>query len=285
MTTLTTTAITYRSMNESDLSAAHALSQAVRWPHRLDDWRFVHRLGLGFLAEEDGAVIGTALCWMQGDRDGTLGMIIVSPDYQGKGIGRKLMQLVLAELGDRCTRLIATPAGQPLYENLGFQATGAIHQHQGTMAATVPVALQRGDKVRPSEPADIAKMIELANRGSGMERGSVLKQLVLVAEGAVLERGGELAGFSMLRRFGRGYAIGPVVAPDSASAKALIAHWSDVCAGTFVRVDVTGDSGLGAWLAEAGLAQVDAGVAMTRNGLPPQDGTVRQFAIINQALC
>lgn len=286
MTSQTTdTAITYRRMTENDLAAAHALSQAVRWPHRLEDWQFVLRLGTGFIAEEGGTVIGTGLCWKQGDRHASLGMIIVSPDHQGKGIGRELMSLVLKELGDRCTLLNATPAGQPLYERLGFVATGTIHQHQGTMAAITPVALAAGESIRLAEPGDIANIIDLANRATGMSRDEALKLLLSVAEGAVLERNGELVGFSVMRRFGRGHAIGPIVAPDSERVKALIAHWSSAYAGSFVRVDVTGNSGLGAWLAEAGLVQVDTVVAMARNGVPAQDETVKQFAILNQALC
>ncbi len=281
----TPTGITYRRMNGNDLPAAHALSQTVRWPHRLEDWQFVHRLGTGFVAEEGGAMIGTALCWKQGDAQASLGMIIVSPEHQGKGIGRELMNRVLEELGGRCTLLIATPAGQPLYERLGFVATGTIHQHQGTMASIAPLALASGENIRLAEPADIAKIIALANRATGMSRDALLKQLVSVAEGAVLERHGELAGFSFIRRFGRGHIIGPMVATDSERAKALIAHWSSAYAGSFVRVDVTGTSGLGAWLTEAGLVQVDTGVAMARNGAPHQDEAVKQFAIANQALC
>ena len=281
----TDTAVTFRRMTENDLPAAHALSQAVRWPHRLEDWQFVHRLGTGFVAEEDGAMIGTALCWKQGDSHASLGMIIVSSDHQGKGIGRKLMNLVLEELGDRCALLIATPAGQPLYERLGFVATGTIHQHQGTMAVVAPVALAAGENIRLAEPGDIEKIIELANRAAGMSRDDLVKQLIPIAEVAVLERNGELTGFSIMRRFGRGHVIGPLVAPDSEHAKALIAHWSSAYAGSFVRADITGTSGLGTWLTEAGLVQVDAGVAMARNGMPLQDEAVKQFAIINQALC
>lgn len=280
----TDTAITYRRMTENDLPAAHALSQAVRWPHRLEDWQFVLRLGTGFVAEEGGAVNGTGLCWKQGDRHASLGMIIVSPEHQGKGIGRELMNLVLEELGDRCTLLYATPAGQPLYERLGFAATGIIHQCQGTMAAIPPVALAAGESIRLAEPRDIANIVALANQATGMSRDEVLKQLLSVAECAVLERNGDLAGFSIMRRFGRGHAIGPVVAPDSECAKALIAHWSSAYAGSFVRVDVTGTSTLGAWLEEAGLVPVDTAVAMARNGVPPQNQTVKQFAIVNQAL-
>jgi GNAT superfamily N-acetyltransferase len=286
MTSQTTdTAITYRCMTENDLGGAHGLSQVVRWPHRLDDWQFVFRLGVGFVAEQDGAPVGTGLCWKQGDKHGSLGMIIVSPEHQGKGIGRELMNLVLEELGDRCTLLIATPAGQPLYERLGFKATGTIHQHQGAMLAAPPVVLAQGESIRPITSGDVAKLVELANRATGMARDAALKQLTSVAEGVALERNGELVGFSIMRRFGRGHAIGPVVAPDSERARALITYWSEAYAGSFVRADITGTSGLGDSLTAMGLVQVDTGVAMARNGVPPQDESIKQFAILNQALC
>jgi predicted N-acetyltransferase YhbS len=276
------TSITYRPMREGDLPGAHALSQAVRWPHRPEDWQFALGLGAGFVAEHDGVVAGTGLSWNQGPDHGTLGLIIVSPDHQGQGIGRKLMQLVLEQLGQRRTLLIATVAGQPLYESLGFQAVGTIQQHQGTLAALAPPA---GARLRLAGADDIAAIVALANRGAGMDREPLLKQLIAVGETVVLEQDGELAGFSLIRRFGRGHVIGPVVASTPEQAKALIAHWCGAYAGAFVRIDVTGDSGLGDWLAAAGLAQVDTGVAMARNGLPAQDGKVRQFALINQALC
>ncbi len=281
----TPTTITYRRMTEDDLPAAHGLSQAMRWPHRPEDWQFVYRLGTGFVAETNGTVIGTGLCWKQGAAHGTLGMIIVSAAHQGQGIGRKLMSLVLEALGERCTQLIATPAGQPLYESLGFKALGTIHQHQGPMAAAAPVALSAGDHIRLADPSAIATVIDLANRATGMSRDEALKLLASAAEGVVLEREGELVGFSLIRRFGRGHAIGPVVAPDSECAKALIGYWASAYTGSFVRVDVTGASGLGTWLAKAGLIQVDTGVTMSRNGAPAPDETVKQFAIINQALC
>jgi predicted N-acetyltransferase YhbS len=276
------TAITYRAMREADLPAAHALSQAVRWPHRPEDWHFALCLGTGFVAEEDGAVVGTALCWHQGLHHGSLGLIIVSPAHQGKGIGRQLMRLVLEQLGDRCTLLNATLAGQPLYESLGFRAIGTIHQHQGLLATPAAPA---GPRPRPATAADVPAIVALANRGTGMARDELLKQLIGVAEGAVLEHDGEVTGFSLIRPFGRGHVIGPVVAADAGCAQALIATWSAAYAGAFVRVDVTGSSGLGEWLAQAGLAEVDTAVTMARHGVPPRDDTVRQFAIVSQAFC
>jgi ribosomal protein S18 acetylase RimI-like enzyme len=278
------TAIACRRMDESDLPAAHGLSQALRWPYRLEDWQFLLRLGTGFVAEENGAVIGTGLCWKQGERHGTLGAIIVSPQHQGKGIGRQLMNLVLQDLGDRCTLLNATIAGQALYQSLGFRPVGTIHQHQGTLLAAPPVALAGGERIRPVTADDTAQLIVLSNRATGMARDEVLHQLAGMAQGAALERRGELIAFSMLRRFGLGHAIGPVVAPDSERAAALVTHWTAACAGAFVRVDVNGASGLGERLAAMGLKQVDTAVTMARHGVPAQDAALQQFAVLNQSL-
>jgi predicted N-acetyltransferase YhbS len=278
-------AITYRRMDEGDIGAAHALSLAVRWPHRAEDWQFVLRVGTGWVAEQAGAVIGTGLCWKQGEQHASLGMIIVSPEHQGKGIGRELMRLVLEELGDRCTLLNATAAGQPLYERMGFVPIGTLCQHQGALETIPPITPAGGARVRAGAPEDLAAIIALANRGTGMGRDALARELAAIGEVSVLERDGALLGFSIMRPFGRGRVIGPLVAPDADGAKALIAHWSDAYAGTFVRIDIDDASGLGPWLESAGLARVDTAVIMARNGVPRRDGDVTQFAIVNQALC
>lgn len=271
-------------MNADDLPSAHGLTQVLRWAHRLEDWQFLLSLGTGFVAEQNGTVIGTGLCWKFGGSHSSLGSIIVSPEQQGKGIGRELMNLVLAELGRRSIALCATPAGQPLYEKLGFVAIGTIVQHQGTMQQTAPIALAAGERTRPVAAGDLQALAALATRALGMPRGEVMAQLLNVAEGVLIEKNGEVVGFSTIRRFGRGHVIGPVVAPDAERAKALIAHWGQAYAGSFVRVDVTGESGLSAWVESLGLALIEPGVSMVRGQAPASDGTVRQYAVVNQAI-
>lgn len=279
------TGVSYRRMNADDLPSAHGLTQVLRWAHRLEDWQFLHRLGAGFVAEDNGTVIGTGLCWKFGNAHASLGSIIVSPDQQGKGIGRELMNLVLGELGERSILLCATPAGQPLYEKLGFVPVGTIVQHQGTMQQTAPIALAAGERIRPVAAGDLQALAALATRALGMPRDEVIAQLVNVAaEGVLIEKEGEAVGFSMVRRFGRGHVIGPVVAPDKERAKALIAHWAEAYAGSFVRVDVTGESGLSSWVESLGLALIEPGVSMARGRAPASDGTVKQYAVVNQAI-
>jgi ribosomal protein S18 acetylase RimI-like enzyme len=271
-------------MREQDLEAAHRLSQSLRWPHRLQDWQFIYRLGMGFVAEADGNVVATIMCWSHGTEFASIGMVIVDMEWQGRGIGRELMAMAMRELGKRNVLLHSTGAGQALYRGLGFQQTGAVCQHQGSVFRPKLIALPPGERIRPLGTRDGAALAALAGRASGMPRATVLGALKDVAECVVIDRYDELIGFAMLRRFGLGYAIGPVVAPDIDRAKALISHWTGTYAGAFVRIDVPASSALGTWLDEQGVLQVDTVTTMVRGEPPLPDGSARQFAIINQAL-
>ena len=290
MSTSTETAkISFRTFNPDDVDAAHGLSQVVRWPHRAEDWRFMAEAASGLVAELDGTVIGTALCWKFGADRASLGMVIVSPEQQGHGIGRKLMELLLEQTGERITFLHATPAGKPLYEKLGFEAFGLTEQHQGIVAHVPPLSLPPGEQLRPLSTNDTPQLIELASRASGFDRSAVLPELLAIAQGIGLEHDGELIGFSILRRFGRGYVIGPVAAVESGDlsrAKALVHYWLSSHVGEFMRIDIPAECGLSGWLGELGMSHVDTPVKMVRNSPTALqvDPTVRQFSIINQAM-
>ncbi|MFM0551214.1 GNAT family N-acetyltransferase [Paraburkholderia sediminicola] len=284
--------IFYRAFTPDDIDAAHALSIAVRWPHRAEDWRFALGAGGGFVAILNGAVIGTALYWKYGADRASLGMVIVSPEQQGYGIGRKLMALLLEQTAERITLLHATTAGKPLYEKLGFETFGATEQHQGTVSDLAQASLPPGEQLRPLDASDMPRLIELASRASGLDRSAVLPALLDVAQGIGLERDGELLGFSIFRRFGRGYVIGPVVAVESddhdslSRAKALVHHWLATNEGAFVRIDMPTECGLGGWLGELGMSRVDTVAKMVRNARTSlaADPGVKQFSIINQAM-
>ena len=281
--------IHYRPFTVADVDAAHALTLELKWPHRAEDWLFVANLGAGFVAERDGRVVGTVLCWKYGEDTSSVGMVIVSPAFQGYGIGRRLTEMALEVLGARATLLHATPAGLPLYEKLGFTRIGTLDQHQGAALQPPLLPLPSHERLRPLGINDTPRLIELASRASGLDRSAVLPALVACSDGIGLDRDGELIGFALFRRFGRGRAIGPVVAPrdaDPVRAKALIGHWLASNPGLFIRIDTPGESGLTDWLEALGLTRVDSVVKMARNAerLPPPDEAFGQYGIINQAI-
>jgi len=281
-----------RAFTLADIPAAHGLSMALGWPYRPEDWQFSADTATGFVAEESGVVIGTALCWKFGADRASLGHVIVSSEHQGRGIGRKLMEAVLEELGPRITFLHATPAGQPLYKKLGFSVCGSLEHYQGHVNKAFPVALLDGERLRPGTPLDFPRLIELACRASGLERHALLSALLKRGESVMLERDGEIVGCSVLRRFGRGYVIGPVVAlrsRDDARAKALIGYWLTRQENEFVRIDVPAGTSLTDWLGDQGVKCVDVCSKMVRNapaaahsGAP--DPVWRLYGLISQAM-
>lgn len=280
--------VTLRPMTAADLKQAQALSAELRWPHRLQDWEAIFPHAEGFVAERDGEIIATALRWPWGERHATLGLVIVTPACQGRRVGHRLMTTLLDGLDDRTVLLHATAAGQGLYERLGFVRTGEIRQHQGIAQQSPPVEMDKGWRLRPAGTNDAATLAALDTAARGMPRDALIAELLESAEATVIlvDDENEPRGFGMLRRFGRGHLIGPVVAPDAQNAKTLIAYLAAVNAGHFTRIDIDFNSKLAEWIESIGLLRVDAPTTMVRGAplvvSPPGGPTL--FAIASQAI-
>jgi len=277
-----TTTLTFAPFEPAHLVAAHVLSQAVGWPHRTEDWAMLLDLGRGVVALDGDSVVGTAFAANFGADVSATFMIIVSATHQGRGIGRKLMQETLPATG--CCRLVATAEGLPLYEKLGFKVTGQTLQLQGLLSAFPANSLAEDPPmpIRKALPEDLMSLIALENGDFGGDRGKLMHWLfengiVFIAQNA----DGQINGYSARRSFGRGQVIGPVVAPDAQTAKALILAAADGQDGQFIRLDTDEAAGLVAWIEGLGLTSVGVGHAMQRGiGPAPHD----RFALFSQAL-
>jgi GNAT superfamily N-acetyltransferase len=283
--TLIREAALLRDIAPADAAAGAGLARAVGWPHRAEDWAMAIGLGRGVVATLGEDVVATGLWWPYGEHHATLGMIIVSPEHQGGGLGRRLMQTLLSQAEGRSLLLNATVPGQPLYEKLGFVLCGgAIRQYQGEAGAVAGPILTEDALLRPATLADLPVLAKLDQAATGLPRMPLLRAVLEAGEGTVLTRGGEAAGFSMVRRFGRGIVIGPVVAADLADARALLAHGLQARQGQFVRVDVEDGSPLVDLLTGAGLKPVDRVNSMVRGTLPTPTGPFRRYTLASQAL-
>jgi GNAT superfamily N-acetyltransferase len=272
-------------MQLRDLESGWRLTQAVRWSHRLEDWEFHFRLGRGWVVCDDNdRPIGTALWWAYGDRFGTVGLVIVDPSLQGKGIGRQLLSTVMNDAGPRGLQLLATPAGLKLYQQCGFRECGGIAQHQGVPTTTPAVALPHNTIVRPASRDDLASLCELDAAAFGAPRGALIKGVFEVGQGIVADTDGRLAGFALMRPSGRGTLIGPLVARDQTLAIALAAQLLQETAG-FVRIDVPTDAiELGTWLESVGLPCIDRVTTMVRGEAAERRADARVFSLVSQAL-
>lgn len=276
--------VTLRPLRETDLATAHRLSQALQWPHRPEDWQCLFHTGEGLVLEDDQGVFGTGFCVPQGDY-ATIGLVIVADSHQGQGHGRRLMDGLLRLAGSRTPLLVATLRGAPLYRSQGFASYERIYQHQ---VAALPALGERHpleSRIRTLSLADAPQLEALALAATGLDRTALLQELLPQAERIVgLERDGELRGFALLRPYGRGLSVGPVIAESTDQAQALSLALLRHAEGRYVRFDVTGRSGLNPWLVDLGIPQVDEVEQMARGTAPTSRSGVDQFALLTQAL-
>src|SRR5258708_7732975 len=157
------------------------------------------------------------MSWRYGPGAGTLGMILVSPAQQGKGIGRRLTEALLHDAGARSLMLNATGAGLRLYAASGFRVAGAIRQLQGQCRS-----MSGATAARPLRPGDRAALLALDAAAFGAERTTLLDRLIQEGRTMVLGAPQAVTGFAIRRKFGRGEVIGPVVAASETDAIELV---------------------------------------------------------------
>ena len=268
-TTASASDLALRAFAPEYIPGALRLSQEAGWPHRAEDWALTLSVSQGVVALRDGEVVGTALCSIFGEV-ASVNMIIVDARMRGHGLGRKLMQAVLELAGTRELRLTATTDGLPLYRKLGFEVTGEILQHQG-------IAL-RSEPELPVFEGDAEGIAAMDLAASGMDRSALLSGIA--EHGTVLRAEG---GFALLRDFGRGQVLGPIVARDAATARALMSAGAMRAAGGFLRVDLA-DPALAEHATRLGLAHVGGGTAMVKGAAPAATTEYATYALASQAL-
>ena len=266
----------------SDLDGALQLSSALGWPHRRVDWQQLLELGRGTALVHGDRLIGTGLCIPQGAL-ATIGLIVIDEAWRGQGLGRQMMERTMALAGALPILLVATAAGMPMYEKLGFVRRNTVTHYQGKARPVGTLCAP----VEPMTAADRPVIERLADAGSA--RAAVLDMTLTTAQSVkVYRNGAEVVGFGVRRLFGRGEVIGPVVAQTADQARALIDAQLAEAEGQFVRMDTLGTTIEADWLAQRGLAQVDHVTQMSRGEVTPiaHPGTpvAQQFVLATQAL-
>ncbi len=276
-----------RTMTASDVEAMHGLVLQMSWPHRLVDCAMLLDLGSGLVATDAaGRMIGVGLSWAFGARAGTIGMVLVAPEHQGRGIGRSLMAALITEAGPRALMLNATAEGLRLYERLGFGRVGLVRQHQARIDGALTRPRPSAAPVRRAIPADYEGLCALDAVAFGADRTALVARLLMAGEAWVVDGdGARAAGFTILREFGRGQMIGPVVAASEDEAIALVAAAASSARAGVLRVDIPAHAQrLAAWLTEAGLAPIDTVTTMLRGAWPAASNGAQRFGLALQAV-
>jgi len=252
-------------MVAKDLSDALKLLELAGWPHRLRDLTALFEIGEGFVIQAGAATVGMGMRWLWGTEEASLGLIAVDPFWQRRGFSKQLMNALCAGLEHRSVRVQVTPQIREWATRLGFVHVGDIARLEGRAALPPLVALPDGYRLRPAGRKDLPLLTQLDTAATGMTRGTMLQSWQPNALAAmVLDHQDGARGFALMRRFGRGAVIGPVIAPCTETAKALIGQLAAMADGRFLLLDVIGAPVLRDWIVTLGLEQTGHTVVMVK---------------------
>ncbi|MET9253666.1 GNAT family N-acetyltransferase [Streptomyces sp. NPDC003717] len=290
MPTPSLAALPIRRLTLRDSSACADLSEDRGWPREEHKWGLLLAAGQGYgIDAPDGGLLSACVVTEYGPPGrpslAAIGMVLVAERYARQGVGRRLMRQVVAELGTTPLTLYATPYGRPLYEELGFKVIGRSEMLRGHFRGEAAAASSTTrTATRPATAEDLTAILRLDAEVFGSDRTHVLARLPAFADRfRVAEEEGRVIGYGAAWPNMDTHVIGPLIARDTETAKALLAS---LAAGTErpLRTDVdVRHEELRAWLTEHGLASVAVNSVMTY-GIPELPGDAgRRFAPLTVA--
>ncbi|WP_344329085.1 GNAT family N-acetyltransferase [Streptomyces macrosporus] len=287
-----------RRLTLADLPACLDLAADRGWSREEHKWRLLLTAGQGYGIDAPaddvrGGLIGAFVLTTYGPPDGVPGgrpcvcvsMVLVARRHARRGLGLRLMRHALREAGDATVFLFATDLGRPLYERLGFTPLTPVDTYTGRFACACPGGHTADVPVRDATAADLPAVRALDTAVFGADRTHLLARLPSFADRlAVAASGTETTGFAAAWPNGDTTVIGPVVAEDETTARALIAHLASRTEGP-IRFDTHAHHrDLAVWLRAHGLAGGFLSTLMVHGAPDVPCDTRRVFAPCSVAL-
>lgn len=225
------TATRLRPMTPADIEPATRAILAEDWGDRRTWFEFAvsHPACRVFVAVDGaGRILGTGVATLNGPV-AWIGTIWVAAAARRRGLGRALTEATIQAAdaaGCRTLVLVATEAGRPLYEGLGFEVQ-AWYRTMEAPGLAVPSPAPADAVVRPFRPDDIDAMAALDRTATGEDRRHLLEAFATpTSTSLAVDRGDVPRGFVIRAPWGGGATVAATV--DDALA---ILHARRVAAG------------------------------------------------------
>ncbi|OLR92220.1 GNAT family N-acetyltransferase [Actinokineospora bangkokensis] len=266
-----------RRLTLDDLGACLDLTADRDWARDERKWRLLFRVGhvVGVDAP-GGGLAAVAVGSRYGERATAVGMVLVARAHERRGLGRRVVEHVLAGSGTPTAWLTATEMGRPLYESMGFRTVDHLSTYTG-----VPTGVAKSGVSRACTGADLDDVAALDRAAFGAPRSALVAALPGFCDDLRVVDGP--GGYGGTWPSTGVTVLGPVVAATPEIGVGLL---SDLAAGTtgVVRLDV-GDHRpeVHAWARAHGLElRLTSDVMLLGPDLPP--GPARTTTAAMQAL-
>jgi ribosomal protein S18 acetylase RimI-like enzyme len=270
-------------MTSEDVAAGLRICRVAGWNQLSRDWELFLKLSPNdcrVAVDSSGNVIGTVTTIRYENHFSWIGMLLVDPVWQGKGIGRNLLEQALEILsGEQTVKLDATPAGREVYLKYNFIDEYTISR----MMMTETNSDFKSSHISSINESDFPALLKLDGKVFGADRRTVLNWIWNAGQkfSYIAKNGNEIVGYCF-GRTGHLYThIGPVVAQDENVAQQLVSAVLKNISNRPIILDVPHNKpGWMAWLQSIGFREQRILTRMYRGenshpGLPE-----KQFAIL-----
>ena len=216
-----------RNIQESDLVAAKFLTDTEKWGNSKSDWNRLFKKSIPLGAYDDGKLVGVTTAFNFSTL-GMIGNVIVSEDYRGKEIGRKLVIEAKRRL-ETCdsVRVHSNMNSTVFYKKLGFTPEGmsTLFRLDADLKEFQPFAIDSDDNIVPAE-GYLDDILEMDKRQFGGDRSELIKdfienlpQCAFVA----LDENQIVKGFIVVKGDENWYEVGPwVVEPGCKNWRGML---------------------------------------------------------------
>lgn len=248
---MASTEVACERLQQLDAEALEALQALVAdsgWNQLPEDWALFHAAGtILVLRDGSGRIVASGAVLPMDEAAGGvswISMILVHSSQRGQGLGRTVFAACLQEVrsSGRIAMLDATPAGEALYRQFGFESLWRLTRwRRDARAASAPI---------PGEPCTrTAPLVELDAEALGFPRPRVIAGLANRPQSRCVRSGDALG---LLRAGRTAHHLGPLLAADAQAAAALLTQVAAGIAGPLLADVPDGRPAMRAALEAAG---------------------------------
>ncbi|QWH27985.1 GNAT family N-acetyltransferase [Bacillus mycoides] len=195
-----------------------ALSSYIGWDYNREEIETVLNTGIVYgVVNEREELIASAAIILYGETLASIGMVIVHPDYKGRGIGKIITDSCVKSVSTQTPiMLIATDEGKVLYEKLGFRAVSYVSKYICNSYNANYHCVGNEEYIVNYEERDLEGIIQIAEGAFGTNREEFLKYRIIQSEQCIVTKDAQqnVLGYGISIQTPENKIIGPIVAKN-----------------------------------------------------------------------
>ncbi|MED1114550.1 GNAT family N-acetyltransferase [Bacillus paramycoides] len=228
-------------LRKEEVEDIAALSSYIGWDYNREEIETIFNSGIVYgVWNERKELIASAAIILYGETLASIGMVIVHPDYKGRGIGKAITDLCVKSVSTQTPIvLIATDEGKPLYEKLGFRTVSYVSKYIYNSYNKNYICVGNEEYIVNYEECDLEEIIQIDEDAFGTNREEFLKCRIIQSEQCIVIKDIQqnVLGYGMSIQTPENKIIGPVVAKNDARAMRIVHYLAREHNGK-LRIDV-----------------------------------------------